>query len=71
MRSTVSTVSTRLSLGVEIERYDAGRDGRTCLARYTKLSGADGGREKIFFPAQLTTINGMIPNHIRLIHTLL
>ena len=69
--STVSTVSTRLSLGVEIERYDAGRDGRTCLARYTKLSGADGGRETIFFPAQLTTINGMTPQPYPVIHTLL
>ena len=37
------------------EQADAGRDSRTRLARKTKFSGANGDREKLFFPVQLTT----------------
>ena len=43
-------VSTRLSLGVKNERTDAGRDGRTCLARPNSQ-------------AQTGIATGMIGNH--------
>ena len=37
---------------MEIEQADAGRDGRT--SRETKFSGANGGREILILPVQLT-----------------
>ena len=37
------------TIGVETGRADAGRDVRTCLARYTKLSGTDGEDREILF----------------------
>ena len=49
------------------EQADAGRDCRTCLARPTS-QGANGDREKIFFPVQLTT--SRVVNLTRLILTL-
>ena len=39
---------------MENEETDAGRDCRTCLAR-PNSQGANGNREKIMFPFQLTT----------------
>ena len=50
----------RFSLSMENEQADAGRDGRTHLARpishsrETKFSGANGDREMLILPAQLT-----------------
>ena len=43
----------RFSLRMENEQADAGRDGRT-RPRETKLSGANGDKEKNIFPVQLT-----------------
>ena len=51
----------------EDEHADAGRDGRTRLARLNS-QGANGNREKIIFPVQLTT--SKIGNLTRLILTL-
>ena len=56
------------SLSVKNERADAGRDGRTRLARPSSQR-ANEDRENIIFPVQLTT--SRIGNHARLIHTLL
>ena len=56
-------VSTRFSLSIENEQADAGRD------RETKFSGANGDREILMFPVQLTT--SRIGNLTRLIHSLL
>ena len=47
------------------EQTDAGRDGRTRLA--TKFSGANGYREILIFPVQLTT--SITGNLTRLIYT--
>ena len=55
-------------LGMENGRADAGRDGRTRLAR-PSAQGANGDREKYIFPVQLTT--SKIGNLTRLIYTLL
>ena len=44
--------STKLSLDVENERPDAGRDGRTCLARPKRQSRTGTGETN---PAQLPT----------------
>ena len=60
--------STRFSLSTENENADAGRKSRTRL-RETKFSGANGDRELLIFPVQLTTSS--IGNLPRLIHTLL
>ena len=40
-------VSTRFSVVVENKRADMGQDGRPNLSRETKLSGANGEREKL------------------------
>ena len=54
----------RVSLGVEIERADAGRDGPTHLCQ-TKFSGANGDRNILFsFPVKLTTSRN--DNHTQL-----
>ena len=53
---------------MENERADAGRDGPTRPYRETEFSGANGDRENIMFPVQLTT--SRVGNHSRLIHTL-
>ena len=53
-------------MGVENEQADAGRDGWTRLE--TKISGADGDREMLIFPVQVTT--SRIGNLTRLILTL-
>ena len=47
---------------------DAGRDGRSRLARPNNFSGANADRETFIFPVQLTTCR--IGNLTRLIHTL-
>ena len=47
------------------EQADAGRDCRTRLARPNSQAGADGDREKVIFPVQLTT--SRIGNLTRLI----
>ena len=61
-------VSTRFNLSVENEQADAGRDGRTRLARPNSQArtGTAAG-EKNIFPAQLNT--SRIGNLTRLIHT--
>ena len=59
----ISRVNTRLSLSMENEQADAGRDVQTCLARPN--SQARMGTE-IFFPVQLTT--NRIGNLTRLIY---
>ena len=46
-------VSTRFSLGVENERAGA-RMVRSNLSHETKFSGANGDKESIIFPVQLT-----------------
>ena len=57
------------ALSVENEQADAGRDGRTRLARpnYQALTGAGKYSEIFIIPVQLTT--SRIGNHTRLIHT--
>ena len=61
----------RSSLNVENEQADAGRDGRTSLARRSNSQARTGGDRGMFiFPVQLTTTS-RIDNHTRFIHTLL
>ena len=60
-------VSTRFSFTVEKKRADAGRDGRTRLARPSSQARTGTGK-KTMFPVQLTTSTS--GNHTRLIHTL-
>ena len=57
-----------LILGRVVGLIDAGRDGRTCLARPI-LRREWGQREKFIFPVQLTT--SRIGNHTRLMPNLL
>ena len=57
--------STRFSLSVENEQVNAGRGGRTRLARPNAQAQTGTGKKKYF---QLTT--GRIGNLTRLIHTL-
>ena len=60
-------MSNRFSLSIEIEQADAGRDGRTRLARPNSLARTATG--KLFdFSVRLTT--SRIDNLTRLIHTL-
>ena len=61
-------VGTRFSLSVENEQADAGRDGRTRLARPNSQARTGTGKYS-FFPVQLTT--SRIGNLTRLIYTLL
>ena len=63
----ISSVSTRFSLSVEIERGDAGRKPNP--SRETKFSAANGDREKNIIPVQLTT--SRIGNHTRLTRMIL
>ena len=57
------------SLRVENEQADAGRDGRTCLARPNSQARTGTGKYKLHtFPVQLTT--SRIDNLTELIHTL-
>ena len=60
------SVSTRFSLRVENEQDDAGRDGRTCLAR-PNYQARTGARKISFFPVQWTT--SRISSLTWLIHT--
>ena len=64
----IPRVSTRFSLSVKNEKANAGRDGRTCLARPN--SQARTGQDNILFPVQLTT-SSRIGNLTRLVDTLL
>ena len=46
--SCISLVSTRFSLSVENDQNDAGRDGRTCLARRPNSQARTGNRDFVF-----------------------
>ena len=58
---------TKFSLGLENERADARRDGRTCLARPISQRGR--GQGEFIFPVQLTKRE--MGNQTRLVSTLL
>ena len=49
------TISTRFSLSVKNEQADAGRDGRTRLARPNSQARTGTVREMFIFAVQLTT----------------
>ena len=66
----IPRVSTRFSLSVENEQADAGRDGRTRLARQ-KSQARTGKGKQIFSPIQLNTSSRIVNHNIRLIHALL
>ena len=65
----IPEVSCRFGLRVENEQADAGRDGRTRLARETTFPGAIRDRDIFIFLVQLTT--SRIDNLSRLVHALL
>ena len=67
--SGIPWVSNTFSLSVENEQADAGRNGRTRLAR-PNLRRANGDREIFIFPVH-QLITSRIGNLTRLIHTLL